>query len=70
MKIIDYKIITKHVLSSTNQNFDYSKILNTEEFEKSIKKYIEKGFIPLGGVSITLDSSHFILSQTLVLYQN
>ena len=70
MKIIDYKLVTKHILSTTNHNFDYSKIINNEEFEKSVKKFIEKGYVPLGGVSITLDSSHYILSQTLILYQN
>jgi hypothetical protein len=79
MKILEYKLVTSYILCNTTQktrevdfkikHFDYRKILNTENFEIDVKKYIDKGYIPLGGVSISFDDPHFVIIQTLVKYE-
>jgi hypothetical protein len=71
MKVIDYKILSKYIKCSTNQNFDYRKIIESKDFEKNVKEHLNMGYTLVGGVTITFDSSvHFILSQTLVKYES
>jgi hypothetical protein len=64
MKIIDYKLVSKEYKWEEDSFESYDK-----HFEKLIKKHLENGYTPLGGVSFTLiDNSYYILLQSLVLY--
>jgi hypothetical protein len=71
MKILEYKLVTSYILcySTNTKVFNYRNILNTENFEIDVKKYLDKGYTPIGGVSISFDEPHFILTQTLVKYE-
>ena len=73
MKILDYKLVSKHFETLHPpgiKNISITVEQTYKEFEKLVNEQIEKGYIPLGGVSISYVSPHHILIQSLVLYED
>jgi hypothetical protein len=69
MKILDYKLVSKHYETSYGTEIKETLVSINKDFEKLIKKHLENGFTPLGGISYSYHEGDHILIQSLVLYE-
>lgn len=72
MKTLDYLLVSKQYESSWDiDGIDINDSLKSinKDFEKLIKKHLENGYTPLGGISSTSEGRYITLLQSLVLYE-